>query len=69
MPTFKVYVTQWVEEVASIEVDANTVEEAIEIAMDEDFDWRDGTTSFLPEATKVRDADGKVVWKKEEPEL
>lgn len=76
MPKFKVHLQQYVEEVAEIEVEAATAEEAAEkaeqMAHDGDIDeWHDGDDVILGAAAncgdpawQVYDAAGELVWER-----
>ena len=67
MPMFKVMVHQFVEEVAEIDVEADTLEEAIHKghrALEGwgELDWSDCSSTQDKDVYRVEDADGNEVW-------
>jgi hypothetical protein len=66
MPKFTVKCQCYVEEVAEIEVEADSYQQAVQQVMNEDLmvdaDWQDGTDSYEPEIYLVVDDKGKTVW-------
>ena len=69
MPMFMITHEQWVQEIAVIEVEADTAEDALRQALadedehlnDGDLDWADGNDSDYHGITEVQDAEGRVV--------
>jgi hypothetical protein len=55
MPTYRVYVKQFIEEIAEQEVEANSEAEARQMVEDGevDFDWQDGNETGDLEVTKI----------------
>lgn len=77
MAKFSVFLQQYVEEIAEIEVEADSPEQAAEIAQEkarfaDDIDWRSGdgeviygaAAKIAEPAYLVSDADGVVVWER-----
>lgn len=70
MPKFKVHVQQYVEEVATVEIDAETAEEAVAKVEQGVWsgaiepDWRDGDDAQRAEAYSAHDAKDNVVWQR-----
>jgi len=66
MPKFTVKCQCYVEEVAEIELEADSYQQAVQQVMNEDLmvdaDWQDGTDSYEPEIYLVVDDKGKTVW-------
>lgn len=66
MPKFTVHVRQWVEETDDITVEADTVgeaiEKAVELAENGEVDWRDGNTIDGIAAFMVTDEKGDLIW-------
>ncbi len=67
MPKFTVHLEQYVQEVATIEVEADNIEAAISLAFEErhEADWCDGEGSRDMQAYRVENATGEVVWEYE----
>lgn len=63
MPKFIVKCQQYVEEVAEVEVEAETYQDAVKQVIDDDFDvdWSDGNDSYEPEVYLVTEG-GVTVW-------
>jgi hypothetical protein len=77
MTKYTVFMHQYVEEIAEIEVEADTPEEAVEKAEEEaregDVDWADGSDIIVGAAAQVgrpaytvKDKDGNEVWMRDE---
>jgi len=66
MPKFKVHLQQYVEEVATIEVEADSIEEARAKALLEGpmASWEDGEDSYSVSAYAVHDDKGELVWER-----
>jgi len=66
MATFKVHVSQYVEETAVLEVEADTVEAAralAEITLTEgEIDWEDGTDCFPATIQRVDNDNNDTLW-------
>ena len=66
MPTFRVHVQQYVEETATIEIEAATADEAAAkynaAPHDFDPDWSDGDDIINREAYAVTDSRGDHLW-------
>lgn len=66
MPKFTVKLQQYVEEVAEIEVEADTPEAARQLVLDQDLmvdaDWQDGSDSYEAEIYLVVDEENNTVW-------
>ena len=66
MPKFTVRCQCYVEEIAEIEVEADTYQQAVQQVMNEDLmvdaDWQDGSDSYEPEIYLVVDEKGTTVW-------
>lgn len=65
MPKYKVFLHQYSEEIAEVEVEADSVAEAADLGVEEssDADWSDGDQTIGLSAYEVLDENGKVVWK------
>lgn len=65
-PLFKVLVQQYVEETAEIEVRANTIEEARDIALKlaPEADWEDGNDSYAAAVYAVKNEDDQIIWER-----
>ncbi len=68
MPRFTVHFEQWIQEFASVEIEASTPEEALKLALEQenntigfDFDWEDGSDSKDFGPTHVSDANDNVL--------
>ena len=70
MPTFKVYARQWVEEIGEAEIEADTRNEALRMAEEEDpdWDWSDGNDVQDFEVTGAEQLDGDDEPDEDEPE-
>lgn len=66
MPRFRVHLQQYVEEIATITVEASSPEEARTIALDRASDaiWSDGDDAYAAEAYAVRNSLGDLVWER-----
>lgn len=64
MPKFKVYLQQYVEEIAVMQIEATDEDEARAIAKTKapEADWQDGGDSHSVDVYQVADAGGKIVW-------
>ena len=66
MPKFKVLVRQFVEEVATIEVQASDAGMAAQLAksmaLEGDADWEDGNDTIFVDVRGVHKANGTVIW-------
>ncbi len=68
MPKFTVHLTQMVEQIARLEIEADDAEDAIKKALDTDpgvsADWREGDHAKDVEAYSVATVDGTIVWER-----
>lgn len=67
MPKFKVQLQQYVEKVAIVEVDAESVEAARDSALSFEAisaDWQDGDDAYAVDAYAVLDEAGNTVWER-----
>jgi hypothetical protein len=69
MKKFKVHVQQYVEETATVEIEADTVEEAVDIAHrmlrnGEVEDWSDGDDTINSDVYAAMDEDGELAWER-----
>lgn len=67
MPKFKVYLQQYVERVAIVEVEASDAGMAAQIAktnLDSSATWEDGDDALSVDIYEVQDAAGQTVWER-----
>lgn len=66
MPRFQVCLQQYVEQVTSVEIEAEDEQDAKDkaLAMADTFEWKTGDDAYDVEAYAILDADGAVVWER-----
>lgn len=66
MPKFKVHLQQYVEEVATMEIDAPDEKTARDIAKDRacEADWSDGNDADPAEVYAVHDENDNLIWER-----
>jgi hypothetical protein len=71
MAIFKVHVSQYVEEIAVLEVEAPSHEDAHASAKDflleGDIDWEDGSDVLPGTVDKIEDENDMTVWERDQP--
>jgi len=72
MPKFIVFCQQYVEQVATIEVEADSYEQAVEQVMNNDLMvtalWVEGDDMYEPEIYLVKDDKDETVWDRNDPD-
>lgn len=67
MPKFKVFLQQYVERVATVEVEASDANRAIQIAktnLASQATWEDGDDAYSVDVYAVHDSAGDLVWER-----